>query len=236
MSVFHFKYFSISQSNSALKVGTDSMLLGSFLEFENPKYALDIGSGTGVLSLMFCQKYSNVKIDSVEIDSKSFIDLEYNVSQSHFKNRINVFEIDFFNFQTNQLYDVVFSNPPYYDDGVKFINNETYHSKHSNFFSKSIFFERVTHFLSKNGFLWIIVPYKQGEKWINEASNVGLILHRKIIIEGKPYVKIRSILVFSTNYRSKHDEISFVVRDENGFYTPEYQKLTAEFHNKMPIK
>ena len=54
---FQFKYFTISQNKSALKVGTDSMLLGALTSAKNPKYALDLGAGTGVLSLMLCQKF-----------------------------------------------------------------------------------------------------------------------------------------------------------------------------------
>jgi tRNA1Val (adenine37-N6)-methyltransferase len=131
MSHFHFKRFTINQSRTTLKVGTDAMLLGAFIKTNSPRFGLDVGAGTGVLSLMVAQNHSSINIDSVEIDSKSFEDLKQNITESVFKNQINFFNIDFFAFQPNKKYDLIFSNPPFYDDGIKFNSEINFHPKHN---------------------------------------------------------------------------------------------------------
>lgn len=236
MSIFHFKKFSISQSNSTLKVGTDSMLLGVFASGSIPKNGLDIGAGTGVLTLMICQKYDVIHMDAIEIDPNSYSDLELNISNSPFHNRIQCLNIDFFDFRTNQTYDLIISNPPYFEDGIKFDQNLNYHYKHANFFSKDLFFLNSHLLLSLKGLLWIIVPFPNEHKWIESALNAQLYLYKRIEIEAKPHKKVRTILVFSKTKTNQIKEEVFVIRDHDGKYTRDYQELTLEFHNKIPLR
>lgn len=236
MSHFHFKKFTINQSRTTLKVGTDAMLLGAFIKTNSPSFGLDVGAGTGVLSLMVAQNHSSINIDSVEIDSKSFEDLKQNITESVFNNQINFHNIDFFKFQPNKKYDLIFSNPPFYDDGLKLDSEINFHPKHNINFLKKDFFLKCIDLLFSSGELWIIVPFNKSEKWIKEALDLNLNLSKRIDLEAKPNNKVRTILVFSFILPVKVDESIFVIRDQDGLYTNEYHILTNDFHNKRPLK
>lgn len=236
MSYFQFKKFIIHQSRSALKVGTDAMLLGASIKSISPKYGLDIGAGTGVLSLMVAQNHSGILIDAIEIDLNSYEDLSENVLSSDFKNQIQTIHNDFFTYKFFKKFDLIFSNPPFYDDGLKFDENVVYHSKHSVNFSIDDFFLKSKELLDVHGELWIIVPFDKTKFWVDAAIKSSLNLVKQIIIEAKPNKNVRSILVFSFDKNQIINISNFVVRDSEGFYTKEYHVLTNDFHNKRPLK
>lgn len=236
MSRFQFKNFTIHQSRSALKVGTDSMLLGASIKSSSPKHGLDIGAGTGVLSLMVAQNHPGILIDAIEIDPNSYEDLTENVLFSDFKNQIQTIHKDFFSCQFIKKFDLIFSNPPFYDDGLKFDQNVIYHSKHTVNFSINNFFLKSKELLEVNGNLWIIVPFDKTKSWVDAAIQNSLSLVKQIIIEAKPGKKVRSILVFSFDENQIMNISNFVVRDSKGYYTQEYHLLTNEFHNKIPLR
>ncbi len=110
---FQFKYFRISQNRTALKVGTDSMLLGAFVSAKNPKYALDLGAGTGVLSLMLCQKFPTLNVEAIEIDKGAFQDCLSNVKQSSWSEQVNAIQGDYFSHVFSRSYDLIVSNPSF---------------------------------------------------------------------------------------------------------------------------
>ena len=236
MSYFQFKKFIIHQSRSALKVGTDAMLLGASIKAYSPKFGLDIGAGTGVLSLMVAQNHSGILIDAIEIDLNSYEDLSENVLSSDFKNQIQTIHDDFFTYKFFKKFDLIFSNPPFYDDGLKFDENLVYHSKHSINFSIDDFFLKSKELLDVHGELWIIVPFDKTKFWVDAAIKSSLNLVKQIIIEAKPDKNVRSILVFSFDKNQIINISNFVVRDSEGFYTKEYHVLTNDFHNKRPLK
>ena len=94
---FQFKYFTISQKRAALKVGTDSMLLGALVNAISPKYALDLGAGTGVLSLMLCQKFPSLHVDAIEIEEGAYQDCLMNFQESRWSDQLNAMQGDYFN-------------------------------------------------------------------------------------------------------------------------------------------
>jgi tRNA1Val (adenine37-N6)-methyltransferase len=185
---------------------------------------------------MVAQNQPNILIDAIEIDNSSFEDLSQNVLESVFKHQIRFFKIDFFVFVSKKKYDLIFSNPPFYDDGVQFENEIKYHAKHNVNFSKINFFSRCADLLFENGEIWIIVPFDKADLWIESAIEFHLFLVQRIDIESKPNEKIRCILIFSFTIKDEIETTKFIVRDINGYYTDEYVSLTSEFHSKRPLK
>src|ERR1017187_8250144 len=112
-TTFAFKQFTIKQDKCAMKVGTDAVLLGAWVNSVNSKNILDIGTGTGVIAIMLAQK-SDANIDAIDIDEKAVQQALQNVNSCPWKERINVHHTAFQNFSANQQkkYDLIVSNPP----------------------------------------------------------------------------------------------------------------------------
>ena len=117
---FVFKQFKIVQDKCAMKVGTDAVLLGSWVNASNAKTILDIGTGTGIISLMLAQK-SGARIDAIDIDTNAFIQASENVNDCAWKDRIDVHHISLQQFtkESDHKYDLIVSNPPYFVDSSK---------------------------------------------------------------------------------------------------------------------
>ena len=232
MSSFSFKKFTIHQDNSALKVGTDAMLLGALVECESHFKCLDIGSGTGILSLMIAQKNLMIEIEAIEIDSLSFIDLENNFSLSNWSNRLHGFCEDFLLFESKKNYDLIVSNPPFYETTFQNEKSQVAIAKHEANLPFDQLFNKVHSMLTENGKFWIILPTENKDKWKEFCLKLELFCTKEIILFAKPGKSKRTILVFSKTY-IQTEEVSFLIRNNDNNYSDAYRELTIDFHNKQ---
>ena len=235
MSTFHFKYFSIKQDDAAMKVGTDAMLLGSFVDVSNKHRALDIGSGTGVLACMLAQQNSNLIVDAVEIEDKAFHELVYNTSKATFSDQINPIHEDILVHNPSYKYDLIVSNPPYFEDTYLSEDKDRNLARHVLDLTPIKLLGFCNEFLTDNGDCWFIIPCSQVSKWQFCAETVGLYFTFEIKIMGVPGKHVRSILRFS-KYDIPVFSESFVIRNDAGNYTKDYRLKTSEFHFKSPIR
>jgi tRNA1Val (adenine37-N6)-methyltransferase len=233
--IFQFKHFSISQSNSALKVGTDAMILGALVETTNEKSALDIGTGTGVLALMLAQKNQTILVDAIEIDTASCIDARLNFENSIWNDRLSLIESDFLAHSFSNKYDFIVSNPPFYVDGLKGSDERTNQAKHTNELNFETLFSRVNQLLSMDGTFWLIYPFETHSFVESIARDNELFPSQFVEIQGKPNRSTRVIACFKKMASEVHNEI-FVIRDEEGNYSPNYIEATREFHSKKIVR
>ena len=116
-SYFQFKAFRVRQSHSAMKIGTDGVLLGAWVQLlESCKTVLDIGTGTGLLSLMLAQRYAQISLHAIEIDAAAAAEAQFNFEQSPWHERLRLEQSDFVTFsaQKNLVFDHIVCNPPFY--------------------------------------------------------------------------------------------------------------------------
>jgi tRNA1Val (adenine37-N6)-methyltransferase len=232
MSVFHFKQFSVDQENSSMKVGTDAMLLGSLTVAESPKRILDVGAGTGVLSLMMAQKFPEAKVVAVELDGNALIDCEKNFLNSPWSERLSLVKVDFLEFESNVKFDLVISNPPFFENSLKNEKESKTLARHTDSLPVEGLIEKVSALLSEEGAFWLILPTDGANKLTNHARHHGLYPKCRIEIEGKPGNQIRTIVELVRSERNEFKTIRFCVRNPDGTYTDEYKALTIHFHNK----
>ena len=209
------------------------MLLGSFISSDSKLQGLDLGAGTGVLSLMLAQKNQKLQIDAVEIDANVANECDLNFQNSKWRKNLRCISADYLQFEFKKKYDLIFSNPPYHFENILSPDNGVNISKHSLLFDFIQFFQLVNHLLTENGDFWIILPFSSLDQLTKLANEQGLFLKEYICIHSKPSKKnIRVIMNFSSKKQDAIREREFVIRNENNSYSDDYITLTKDFHSK----
>lgn len=230
MSVFKFKYFDIKQADSAMKVGTDAMILGSLINSDGMSAGLDIGSGTGVLSLMIAQNNPSINIQAVEIDQLSSDECRFNFESSNWSDRLFSHCSDFLKFLPTEKFDLIFSNPPYYSTTNLSQDARVAIAKHECSLPIDSFVSRVELLLQDDGCFWVIIPASEEPRWQAEGLLNRLNVTKRIYIKGKAEkTSNRCVLCFERR-KGDEEEVELVVRNENGNYTDQYIDLTSSFH------
>jgi tRNA1Val (adenine37-N6)-methyltransferase len=231
LSVFRFQLFDVIQSKNPLKVGTDSMLLGSFIDPTEAKSALDIGAGTGVLSLMVLQKNPHISLEAVEIHSEAAEECFLNFKNSPWGNSTFVHTLDFLYFQPTKQYDLIFSNPPFYLDRLKSGDTSYDQAKHISRETYEQFIRKTSELLSEDGRFYVIIPFDQFDYLCSLAEVNRLCLRQKITIHATE-VKLNSRVILEFVKREEIlVESALTVRLVGGEYTPEYIALTKNYHH-----
>lgn len=230
MSTFQFKQFDIVQKDNAMKVGTDSMVLGSFINAHGKRRGLDIGAGTGVLSLMVAQTNSEITMDAVELDALSAKECELNFSNSNWLDRLKAYHVDFLNFETEHKYDLIISNPPFYQSTLVNEDSRKANARHEKSLPMREFILKARRLMTDNGEFWFIVPAEDQYIWKKACTSANLHMVEKITINGKVGGEAKRVIYVFGNQRCILEEFSFSVRNKANEYTEEYKDLTKEFH------
>jgi tRNA1Val (adenine37-N6)-methyltransferase len=230
MSIFHFKEFSINQLDASMKVGTDAMLIGSLINADGKENGLDIGTGTGVLALMVAQKNQHLNIKAVDIDATNICLATDNFKKSKYHSQLKSKLIDFLDFDQNIKFDLIFSNPPYYEDGLENKDKRKANARHEQALPIEKLIQRAKNLLSENGDLWLILPSINKIKWISFSEKIGFHLFQSFRIQGKEGIDNRVVLNLSVNKRAFQNEQTIIIRDSENNYTKQYKALTKDYH------
>jgi tRNA1Val (adenine37-N6)-methyltransferase len=231
--MFHFKKFSIDDSFAAMKIGTDSVLLGAWTPCSHETRILDIGTGSGILALMLAQRNIKIEIDAVEIEPKAADLARKNVQLSPWSDQIHVFNasIQDFYIKANNKYSLIISNPPFFTNSLKTPGNARNVARHNDTLPVRELLEITTMLLSDKGKAAFIIPADAFENWKAEASNLLLypvyITRVKSSLNHQPH---RIMVVFTKDKILKISNNEFIIYRSKGIYTNEYHELTKEFY------
>ncbi|MGN6568280.1 MAG: tRNA1(Val) (adenine(37)-N6)-methyltransferase, partial [Flavipsychrobacter sp.] len=133
---FQFKQFRIEQDKCAMKVSTDACIQGAWTPIhDHVRHVLDIGTGTGLLSLMLAQRDPRMHIDAVELDEQAATQAKENIVSSPFSERIDIIHGDAKEYQANQQYDLIICNPPFFQNSLLGDNSKRNTARHTLSFS-----------------------------------------------------------------------------------------------------
>ena len=227
--IFKFKQFEVDQSDCAMKINTDGVLLGAIAAHAAPNRILDIGTGTGVIAMMLAQRYQQAFVEAVEIDQPAAIRAATNFNQSAFAGRLMVNLADIAAFKSEQRYELIVSNPPYFVNDLK--NPEARKGiarhTHEDFFAALL--HKVARLLHKDGVFWVILPVKQAEQLVVHAVLSRLFPVKIIHVFSDIYkTEFRQIVCLSFNRQPPEHE-NFYIYEAEGVYTPAYIKLLKDY-------
>ena len=242
MGVFRFKKFEVVNERSAMKVNTDGVLLGAAMTISpSDRTMLDVGTGTGTIALMAAQRLSSVilnevknpRIDAIDIDEASATEASANFINSPWNSILKAHHLPLEEFAASAetVYDLIFSNPPYFEDSLTAPDERKSTARHtSDGLSYRDIFEFAKDRLSENGRVSLVLPADQEAALTRYARMCGLYLFRILRIRTVPRkAPSRIIAEFSRTRCTELSEELLTIQDE-GKYTQEYLSLTRDFY------
>jgi tRNA1Val (adenine37-N6)-methyltransferase len=235
--MFQFKQFSIQQDKTAMKVGTDGVLLGAWSPINHSPFSiLDIGAGTGLIALMLAQRTNAEQIDALEIDEDAYEQAVENFENSPWSDRLFCFHagLDEFIEEPEDEYDLIVSNPPFYSEDYKTENEQRDLARFQDAMPFEELIEAAALLLSENGIFAVILPFKEEKNFIALAKEAQLYPTKITRVKGTQTSEIkRSLLAFSRNENQKVEIDELVIEIDRHVYTQEYIELTKDFYLKM---
>lgn len=230
---FTFKQFFVAHDRCAMKVGTDGILLGAWAPVTHPRRILDIGTGSGLLALMLAQRAQpGVQIDAVELDASAAQQARENVAASPWAGQIHVHEDDIDHWSRQQLprYDLIISNPPYYEPGVACATDAREMARYTGSLDYAALLRCAARNITEEGFFCVVLPQLQGEQFIDLACEQGWHLRlRTDVCEMEERPSHRVLLgVSPAGGECFHDRL--VIRGPDQQYSPEFCALTGGFY------
>jgi len=229
---FHFKQFSISDEQSAMKVGTDAVLLGAWTDVSETNNILDFGTGSGIIAIMIAQR-AKANIDAIDIDKGSIVDAQNNFSNCPWKNRLTGIHSSLQEYVKNnsKKYDLIVSNPPFFSNSLKSLIYARSLSKHDEKLTHKELLTGVKKLLSCTGRLCVILPVSEADNFKELALLENLHCSKELQIIPKLNKKPNRIIMEFTYVKPQIiSETNLCIRNLDNSYTKEYIDLTREFY------
>ncbi len=230
---FIFKQFAIEQDQTAMKIGTDGVLIGAWAYVDNCKKIVDIGTGTGFIALACAQRCNDAEIAAVEIEQNAYYQASTNFNNSKFDNRITPYLSDFRQWSKNyyQQFDCAVSNPPYFTNSLKPNNYARNIARHEDSLKFKDLIPCVKYILKPNGFFSVIIPFDQVSDFVKICTKNQLYLFRKTdVYSVEDKSPIRSMLSFSKDYKLPLNQNNLIIRTKDNKFSQQYFNLTKDFY------
>lgn len=218
-----------------MKVCTDSCLFGAWIANKmaqkdiHPKTILDIGAGTGLLSLMIAQQ-SMAQIDAIEIDEDAFLQTEENFRRSAWSKRLQARLGDVTTWESYKKYELIISNPPFFENNLKANERNKNIAKHNEGLTFINLLLSIKRNLALDGSFAVLLPFSRTEYFVNLAAEHGFYFQEKIMVKQTPeHSYFRALLYFNsvaTHFNSKE----IIIKDGKGNYTAGFEDLLRDYY------
>lgn len=233
MGSFRFKHFKVKQAENVFKVGTDGVLLGAWFQPLASPSSLNLadwGAGTGLIGLMLAQRFPEANIDLIEADDDAFQLLQENCEQHKGVNQLNPIQTFISDLDPFRKWDVVVSNPPYFENSMVPTERLT-HARHQVHFDLKQWIQYAYRHTTENGELAMILPLERFNKLRSSAEITGWYLHRITRVKGNSTAPIKRVLIHWTKGRTKENlEDELIIEKARHDYTNQYRALTRDFY------
>ena len=228
---FEFKNFTIHQEQVTLPVTTDACLFGAYCHFNNPKRILDLGTGTGLLSLMMHQKYPSAHILGIEQHQETAIQAKKNIVENNCSSNIQIVQSDMFSYEFGSTFDAIISNPPFFVNQLESDETQRNQARHFQNYNFIDFFILINSRLNNSGTAWILLPHSALNKIHKYLNNTDLHVHS--IVEISPNTNKNAHLIFIQFAKIAPTQVenkSIFIRNLQNEFTPECYKILQPFY------
>lgn len=232
--MFRFKQFSLEDDRCAMKVGTDAVLLGAWVNVEGASRILDVGTGCGIIALMLAQRTANdVIIEGIEVEPTDAEQAQENTNHSPWANRVTIHSVALQDFQSSAQFDLIVSNPPY------FINSQlppTAHRAQARHTQALSFEELIYHslrLLNANGRLAVILPFEEGNLFQSLAEQQGLFPTSRLAFYSRQGKSQERWLLEFSKIKLPIKEEQLILHGEGENWSDDYKNLTRAFYLKL---
>jgi len=229
---FRLKEFTVEQSRSAMKVGTDAMILGSWTQVEEAETILDIGTGTGILALMLAQRSEAFTIDAVEIDADAYEEAVTNFENSPWGDRLFCYHasLQAFAQEMDDTYDLIVCNPPYFSPSEIESYTGRNVARQTHLLNHLTLIKNTVQLLSESGSCAFSLPYESETFFIELAQSQNLFLQRRLRMKDRENLDmVRSFLQFGKTAKPLEDEI-LILKNTDSTYSSQFIELTIDFY------
>jgi tRNA1Val (adenine37-N6)-methyltransferase len=230
---FKFKQFTIQQEHCAMKVCTDACLFGAWVADQIKTKAatsiLDIGAGTGLLSLLLAQKVPAF-IDAVEIDAAASQQAKENVEASPWKERLTIIHTDILQLKAEKKYDCIISNPPFFENDLKSSDQNKNAAKHDTTLTLEQLFNTAQAHLNNDASFAVLLPYHRTAACIAIAEKLHLYPVKKALVkQTAAHEPFRTMLLFS-NQLSPVAEETIIIKTAQEKYSEKFSQLLKDYY------
>lgn len=214
-----------------MKVTTDACLFGAWVPVpDGAQRALDIGTGSGLLSLMLAQRFADLEIDAIEIDEDAATQAAENVSASRFRNRVSIIAADVRRYEPAMRYDFIFSNPPFFNNDLLSLNNHRNSARHGLNLSPMEFMKAVWGLSNEAATLALLLPKTESARWLKMLEQGGWYLHTALDVRSVGDAVTRCILVYGRLPVAETHFCELTVYDSERRLTAEAASLLQPFY------
>ncbi len=230
---FQFKQFTIHQQHCSIKVTTDSCLFGAWVakRLQNNhavKNILDIGSGTGLLSLMLAQQ-SSATIDGIELQEKDYLQSLENVAASQWKDRINIIHADVRHYCFDKKFEVIISNPPFYETDLRSSNTNKNIAHHSEGLTLDTLCRIIQQQLSPQGIFYLLLPAIRNKALHGALLKTRLFINQVTFVHQTENHSAFRIMVEGSFSEGQQPAGKMMIK-EKGVYSAAFVQLLKDYY------
>ena len=228
---FKFKLFTVQQDRCAMKVTTLACIQGAWLPKMSLERALDIGAGTGLLSLMMAQKY-DCQIDAVEIEDGAYSQLAENIAKSPWADRIHCFHENIIKFtkKNSKQYDFIISNPPFFSNQLKSPDSQINMARHENELTIKTLIKSCIHLLQEDGKISIMLPPVETKQLAQICTKYSLFISNQLVISDSANKAPKAVVTILSKKSCKRVSKNLIIKSENGDYSDDFKELLKDYY------
>lgn len=230
---FKFKKFTIQQTSKVFKFGTDAALIATFADALKAHKVLEIGTGTGVVTLMMAQRNANPTYVGIDISEEAILLANQNLQNYPLPHHIQFKHSTLQKFESDTLFDLIVSNPPFFENSTKSHSDVNLNARHTDTLSLNDFLHHSSRLMNSEGVLQFIYPSRYITDIENQCRELNLHVTEITSVRSKIGKEVKRVIVSIKKHSKPKKEKELIIEEQNREYTPEVHQMFKDFYLKL---